>query len=121
VLGKPVKVKVTLYRPPRAYSGSRGLSLLFHDLGARVGGCSAPHPIRFIAGKDRYPLYFGLDGPQVFYKMNLRSPDSPARSSVAIPSKVPDPARETGTFIYLFIYTFLLLLKCTDTANNLRA
>jgi hypothetical protein len=31
------KVKFTLYRPPRAKRGSRGIALLILDLGARRG------------------------------------------------------------------------------------
>jgi hypothetical protein len=31
------KVKVPLYRPSRAYRGSRDIALLFHDLGDRRG------------------------------------------------------------------------------------
>jgi hypothetical protein len=34
---RKVKVKFTLYRPTRAQRGSRGIALLFPDLGARIG------------------------------------------------------------------------------------
>jgi hypothetical protein len=37
---------------PKAQRGSRGIALLFLDLGARRGGWSAPRPSRFTSGKD---------------------------------------------------------------------
>jgi hypothetical protein len=36
--------------------GSRGIALLFLDLGGRRGGWSAPRPGRFIPGKDPVPI-----------------------------------------------------------------
>jgi hypothetical protein len=57
------KVNVPHNRP-EGPEGSRGLDLLFLDLGARSGGWSAPSPGRFTPGKTRYPLYRMLGGPR---------------------------------------------------------
>jgi hypothetical protein len=51
-----VNVKFTPYRPTRAYRESRGIGLLFLDLGARRGRWSAPRPDRFTTGKDPVPI-----------------------------------------------------------------
>jgi hypothetical protein len=59
-----VKVKFTLEQATKAQRGSRGIALLFFNPGARRGGWSTPHPGRFTPGKDRYPLYRRLGGPQ---------------------------------------------------------
>ena len=55
-------------------------------------GCSLP------PGKTWYPLYKMLDVPQGrsgraenLAPTGIRSPDLPARSSVAIPTELPDP------------------------------
>jgi hypothetical protein len=58
------EVKVPGNRP-EGPEGSRGIALIFLDLGTlEVGGWSAPRPGRFTPGKTRYPLYRRLGGPQ---------------------------------------------------------
>jgi hypothetical protein len=63
------------------------------------GECSAARPGRTLPpGKTRYPLYRRLGGPQGrsgraenLAPTGIRSPDRPARSSVAIPTELPGP------------------------------
>jgi hypothetical protein len=58
-------------------------------------------------GKTRYPLCRRLGGPQgrsgqvrkISSPTGIRSPDRPARSSVAIPTELPGPHQQTVTFI----------------------
>jgi hypothetical protein len=45
--------------------GSRGVALLFLDLGARRGGCQHHAPAALPPGRTRYPLYRRLGGPKV--------------------------------------------------------
>jgi hypothetical protein len=80
------KVKVTLYRPPRIQSGSRGIALLILNLGASRGWVvSLGH---FSPGKDPVPIVQEagwVPGPVWTYTKNLAStgirfPDRPARS-----------------------------------------
>jgi len=66
-----VKVKVTLVQALRLctghtpHRGSRGTALPFHDHGTRRGEGSASRPGRSLPpGKNRYPLYRTLGGPQ---------------------------------------------------------
>jgi len=48
-----------------ALRGSRGITLLFLDHGTRRGEVSASRPGRSLhPGKNRYPLYKRLGGPQ---------------------------------------------------------
>jgi hypothetical protein len=56
--------KFTLYRPPMTLRGSRGIALLFHDLGARRGWVVSTTLQPLYPGKTRYPLYRRLGGPQ---------------------------------------------------------
>ena len=78
----------------------RGIALLFHDLGARRGRVvsSTPRP-DFTPGKDPEPIVQeGVwvsapvwTGAENLAPTGIRSPDRPARSSVAIPTEVSDP------------------------------
>ena len=53
---------------------------------------SASRPGRSLPlGKTRYPLYRRLGGPPGPVRTGIRSPDRPARSSVAIPPQLPGP------------------------------
>jgi hypothetical protein len=80
--------KSKVYRPTRAYRGSRGIALSFLDLGARRGGWSAPRPGRFTPEKYPVPIVQEAGwapGPVWTCAKNLvptgiRSPDRPARS-----------------------------------------
>jgi hypothetical protein len=47
-----VKVKVALEQATKAQRGSRGIALLFLNLGARWGGWSTPNPGHLTPGKD---------------------------------------------------------------------
>ena len=65
VRGKKVKVKYSRYRPGVAQRVDRGIALLFHDRGTRRGEWSAAQPGRTLPpGKNRYPYYRRLGGPQ---------------------------------------------------------
>jgi len=63
------------------------------------GEWSAARPGRTLPrGKTRYPLYRRLGGPQsrsghaeILVSTGIRSPDRPARSSVAIPTELAGP------------------------------
>ena len=87
------KVNCTLLQALRlctgltAHKDSRGIALLFHDLGTRRGwGVSVtPRPL-FTPGKTRYPFYTGLGGPQGRYG-EVRK--------VSPPTGIPSPARPT--------------------------
>jgi hypothetical protein len=65
---------------------------------------SAARPGRNLSpGKTQYPLYRALGGPQGrsgrtenLAPTGIRSPDRPARSSVAISTELPDPKSETS-------------------------
>ena len=50
-----VKVKFILEQATKAQRGSRGIALLFFNLGARWGGWSTPRPGRFTPEKDPVP------------------------------------------------------------------
>jgi hypothetical protein len=50
---------------PMAHRGSRGIALTFHDHGTRRGEGTASRPGPSLPpGKNRYPLYSRLVGPQ---------------------------------------------------------
>ena len=69
-------------------------------------------------GKTRYPLYRRLGGPQGrsgeaenLAPNGIRSPDRPARSSVAIPTELPGPLLDFVRAIFLtFGFTYLRIL-----------
>jgi hypothetical protein len=83
-----VKVKVILYRPPRAQRGSRGIALLILDLGARRGWVvtTTPRPLypRKRPGTHCTGCWVGprvgLDVCDKSRPTGIRSPDRPARS-----------------------------------------
>jgi len=94
VKGK-VKVKRTLLQALKictgrtAQSGSRGIALLFLDLGTRRGEVSVSRPDRSLPpGNTRYPLYRGLGWPQgrsgqvrkISPPTGIQPPEIPARS-----------------------------------------
>ena len=73
----------------KAQRGSRGIALLFLDLGTEDGdGWSAPRPGRFAPGKDPVPIVQGAGwapgpvwtGAENLTPTGIRSPDRPARS-----------------------------------------
>ena len=89
-----------------AHRGSRGIALPFHDHGTRRGEGSASRPGRCLPPeKTRYPLYRRLGGPQgrsgqarkISPPTGIRSPDRPARSSVAIPTELSGPHGNCST------------------------
>jgi len=61
-----LKVKWSHYRPGVAQRVGRGIALLFHDRGTRMGWVvsSTPRPHFTPRGKTRYPFYRRLGGPQ---------------------------------------------------------
>jgi len=86
--GKEVKVKLTLEQATKAQRGSRGIALLFFNLGARWGGWSTPRPGRFTPGKDPVPIVQEAGRAQRpvwraaknLAPTGIRSPDRTARS-----------------------------------------
>ena len=62
---KRYKVKWSRYRPGVAQRVGRGIALLFHDHGTRRGWWSAARPgCTLPPGKNRYPSYKRMGGPQ---------------------------------------------------------
>ena len=96
-----VKVKWSHYRPGVAQRVGRGIALLFHDRGTRRGWVVSTTPrAHFTPGKDPVPILqeAGWDPGPVWtggkYRTHRDSePYRPARSSVAIPTKLPGPPR----------------------------
>jgi hypothetical protein len=95
------KVKFTLYRPPRAYRGSSGIALLFHDLGARRGWVVSTRPRPFYP-RERPGTHCtgGWVGPRAGLKVwvksrptGIRFPDRPARSQSLYRLSYPAPNR----------------------------
>ena len=81
-----------------AHSGSRGIALLFHDHGTRMGwGVSVTPRMLFTPGKDLVPIVQEAGwapgpvwtGAENLASTGIRSPNLPARSSVAIPTGLP--------------------------------
>jgi len=95
-----VNVKWSRYRPGVAQRVGRGIvALLFHDRGTRRGWVvsSTPRP-HFTPGKDPVPILqeAGWAPGPVWTGRKSRPhwhsiPDRPARSSVTIPTELPDP------------------------------
>jgi hypothetical protein len=77
----------------------RGIALLFHDRGSRRGAWLAARPGRTLPlGKDPVPILqeggwapgpVWTGGKSGLHRDSI--PDAPARSSVAIPTELPDP------------------------------
>jgi len=91
-------VKWSRYSPGVAQRVGRGIALLFHDRGSRRGWVvsSTPRP-HFTPGKDQVPVLqeSGLAPGPVWTGGKSRphrdsTQDRPARSSVAIPTELPD-------------------------------
>jgi len=87
----------------RSIWGSRGVALLFLDHGTIWGcGVSVTSGRSLPPGKTRYPLYRRLGGHQgrlgqlrkISPPTGIRSPDRPARSSVAIKTELPRPTSQ---------------------------
>jgi len=99
LITKQVKVKWSHYRPGVAQRVGRGIALLFHDRGTRRGWVVSSTPwSHFTPGKDPVtileeagwapgPVWTGAEN---LVSSGIRS-DRPARSSVAIPTELPDP------------------------------
>jgi hypothetical protein len=98
------------------YRGSRGIALLFHDRGTRRGWVVSrtPRP-HFTPGKNPVPILQEAGwapgpvwtGAENLVTTGIRSPDRPARSSVAIPTELSGPY----TCIYIYILHYLLHVK----------
>ena len=105
------KVKVTHVQALRpctgrtAHRGSRSIALPFHDHGTRRGwGVSVtPWPL-FTPGKDPVPIVQEAEwAPGLVWTCaenlattGIRSPNRPARSSVAIPTELPGTHEDRG-------------------------
>jgi len=101
-----VKVKFTLVHEQRlctartVHRTSRGIGLLFLELGTRRGWevSVTPRPL-LTPGKDPVPIVQGAGwapepvwtGAENLANIGIRFPDRPARSSVAIPTELPGP------------------------------
>ena len=127
-----VKVKYTLIQALRlcigrtARRGSRGIALLFQDHGTRRGwGVSVtPRPL-FTPGKDTVPIVQETGwapgpvwtGAESLAHTGIRSPDRPARSSVAIPTELPGPPKPLGSHVYFQWEIQSTELLCTLFTN----
>jgi len=118
-----IKVKFTRYRPGVAQRVGRVIALLFHGRGTRRGWVvsSTPRPL-FTPGKEPVPILqeAGLAPGPVWTGGNSRPhrdsiPDRPARSSVAIPTELPDPHTHTHTHTHthIYIYIYWTHFQCT--------
>ena len=93
-----VKVKWSLYRPGVAQRVDGGIALLFHDRGTRRGWVVSSTPLpHFTPGKDPVPIVqeAGWAPGPVWTGGKSRPhwdsiPDRPARTSVAIPTELPE-------------------------------
>jgi len=72
-----VKVKFTLEQAKKAQTGSRGIALLFFNLGARGVGGQSHVPAVLPSGKARYALYRRLGGPQGRFGRERQVPPPP--------------------------------------------
>jgi hypothetical protein len=86
------------------------------------GECSASRPGHTLPpGKTRYPLYRRLSWPQgrsgqvrkISPPTGIRSPDRPARSSVAIPTELPSPLNIQYILYLLPMYYIYELSQAT--------
>ena len=102
------KVKWSRYRPGVAQRVGRGIALLLHDRGTRRGWVVSvtPRPL-FTPGKDLVPILqeAGWTPGPVWTCGKSRPhrnsiPNRPARSSVTIPTELPDPH-----IIHIYIYS----------------
>ena len=108
---KGKKVKCSRYRPGVVQRVGRGIALLFHDHGSRrwlvVSRTPRPH---FTPGKDPVPILQGAGwapGPVwtggKSHPHRYSIPDLPALSSVAIPTELPGPQRDSTVGIIIII------------------
>ena len=96
----------------KAQRVSRGIALLFLDLGARWGGWSTPRPGRFTPGKDPVPIVQEAGwAPEPVRRCaenlastGIRSPDRPVRSESLYRPSYPAPPI---TYYYINIYVQL--------------
>jgi len=115
---KKLKVKWSRYRPGVAQRVGRGIALLFHDCGIRMGlvANSTPRP-HFTPWKDPTAILqvvgwaSGPDWTGGKSRPHRNSiPDRPARSSVAIPTELPGPRILEVTDVYLLeLFVFILI------------
>ena len=108
-----IKVKWSRYRPGVAQRVGRGIALLFHDRGTRMGWVisSTPRP-HFTLGIDPVPILQEAGwAPGPVWKGGKSRPrrdsipDRPARSSVGIPTELPGPLYVcVCVYIYTYIY-----------------
>jgi hypothetical protein len=111
------KIKFILYRPTRAWKGSRGIALLFLDLSAKRGvGSQHLAPAALPPRKTRYPLYRMWVGPRAGLDVCEKSrphrdwvpgPSSPW--SVAKPTELPGPPSFIGVTLFC-IYSICIVL-----------
>jgi hypothetical protein len=92
----------------------RGIALLFHDHDNRRGGVvsSTPRPY-FTPRKDPVPTVQEAGwapgpvwtGAENLASTGIRSPDRPARRSVAIPTELPGPHLDLGSTLITTVST----------------
>jgi len=102
---KTLKVKWSHYRPGVAQRVGRDIALLFHDRGTRsrwaVSSTPRPH---LTPGKDRYPFYSMLCGPQgrSGRAENLVPTGIRSRTVQSVVSRIPTRVtRPTYTYLYV--------------------
>jgi hypothetical protein len=78
----------------------RGIALLFHDLGTRRVVSGQQHAPAVLYPRERHGTHCtggwvgpraALEGAEYLAATGIRSPDRPARSSVAIPTELAGP------------------------------
>ena len=99
----PIKVKVTLCH---VYAGTEGLRRYSSNPSSiRRYGWLAPHPGRFIPGKDSEPvaqeagLVSILTVVENLAPTGIQSSDRPARSTVAIPIALCRPPQHPASYV----------------------
>jgi len=105
-----VKIRCSRYRPGVAQRVGTGIALLFHDRGTRRGEWSATRPDRILPpGKNRYPFYRGLGGPQGRSGRAENLVPTGIRSRTVQPVaqslyRLSYPSSHTHTHVYIYIY-----------------
>ena len=127
-----VKVNCTLVQALRlctgrtAHRGSRGIALPFHDHGTRrVWGVYLTPRSLFTPGKDPVPIVQEAGwapgpvwtGAENLASTEIRSPDHPTRSSVAIPTTLPGQSPHWPTGKQGFYLSFWISLSFQVTGG----
>jgi len=120
-----VKVKWSRYKPRVDQRVGTGITLLFHNHSTRRGEWSAVRTGRtYPPGKNRYPFYRRLGGPQGrsgraenLVPTGIRSTDRPASSQSLYRLSYPAHFRICNTFLQQqWLYEHASMVRATYTA-----